>query len=314
MPPFPVEVVELAAKVKNWGRWGPDDELGTLNLITDDVVRAGAAEIRTGKRLSLAIGLDEDGPQMGLAPGRENAVHEMITVNAGWPPGDSSGVCFNDDKACLGLQASTHWDGLAHTSYANQLYNGYPADSVAAGGASKLGIEKVTSIVGRAVLLDVARSKGVDALTARYPISGDDLEAAVELAGVTVQPGDVVLVRTGKITMLLAGDREGYNGADDIGIPGLSLASVEWFRSHDVAACATDTYSFEVFPGDPPEVVLPVHVLHLVFMGMTQGQNWNFEELAADCADDGRYTMFLSANPEPFTHEVGSPVNPVVIK
>jgi kynurenine formamidase len=313
MPPFPPEVVELGEKVKNWGRWGHDDEIGTLNLVTDDVVKAGAAEIKSGKRFSLAIGLDEDGPQIGATPGRENAVREMIIVNEGWPPGDTSGVCFNDDKATLGLQASTHWDALSHTSYGGHLYNGYPANTVTAAGASKLGIDKVRSIAGRAVLLDVARARGEHALTARYAITGDDLDAAAELAKVNVESGDVVLVRTGKITQLLAGDRDGYNAADP-GHPGLSLKSVEWFREHDVAAAATDNYAFEVFPGDPPEVVLPVHVMHLVFMGMTQGQNWNFEDLARDCADDGRYTMFLAANPEPFTHGVGSPVNPVVVK
>jgi len=313
MPPFPPEVVELGHKVKNWGRWGVDDELGTLNLITDDVVRAGAGEIKTGKRFSLAVGLDEDGPQVGATPGRENAVHEMIIVNEGWPPGDATGVCFNDDKACLGLQASTHWDALSHTSYGGELYNGYPADSVTASGASKLGIQQVESIAGRAVLLDVARAKGEEAMTARYAITGADLDAAADHGKVKVQPGDVVLVRTGKVTQFLAGKRDLYS-APDPGHPGLSLKSVEWFRDHDVAAVATDNYAFEVFPGDPPEIVLPVHVMHLVFMGLTQGQNWNFEELATDCADDGRFSMFLAANPEPFTNAVGSPVNPVAVK
>ena len=89
---------------------------------------------------------------------------------------------------------------------------------------------------------------------------------------------------------------------------------MQWFRDHDVAAVATDNLTFEVYPCEREDAILPVHLLHLVDMGMTQGQNWNFEELAADCAADGRYTFFLDASPLPFTNAVGSPVNPVAIK
>src|SRR5688500_6844599 len=94
--------------------------------------------------------------------------------------------------------------------------------------------------------------------------------------------------------------------------PGPSLHTVPWFRERDVAAVATDNLTFEVYPPERDDLMLPVHLLHLVEMGMTQGQNFDLEALAADCADDGVYEFFLDATPQPFVGGVGTPVNPVV--
>jgi kynurenine formamidase len=92
------------------------------------------------------------------------------------------------------------------------------------------------------------------------------------------------------------------------------MQTVEWFHRHQVAAVAIDNLIFEVFPCERPDLFLPVHFLHLVEMGLTQGQNWNMEALAADCADDGRYAFLLSASPEPIDGGTGAPVNPVALK
>ncbi|MEY2397631.1 MAG: hypothetical protein QOJ00_805, partial [Actinomycetota bacterium] len=96
--------------------------------------------------------------------------------------------------------------------------------------------------------------------------------------------------------------------------PGPSIHSVKWMHDHEVAAVATDTYVFEAFPGDDPDFLLPVHLLHLVEMGLLQGQNWDLEELSAHCADDGVYEFLLDASPQPFVGGLGSPVNPVAVK
>jgi kynurenine formamidase len=185
-----------------------------------------------------------------------------------------------------------------------------PSSVITEAGAERMGIDKIRTLVSRGVLLDVARAKGADRLEGGYAITGDDLDAAAALGDVQVRAGDIVMIRTGQMQYFLEGDRERY------GTPcaGPSLQSVEWFRSHDVAAVATDNIVFEVFPCEREDAMLPVHLLHLVDMGMTQGQNWNLEELAADCAADGRYTCFLDASPMPFTRAVGSPVNPIAIK
>lgn len=308
---FPPEVTALREKVRNWGRWGDDDQIGTLNLVTDEVVKRAAGEVRAGRRFSLALPLDQAGPQIGFTPGRENPVLSMTSINAPYPD-DIDGFCASDDKVTTSLQAATHWDALSHVSSGGVMYNGVPAGSVTDAGTTKLGIENVTTLVGRGVLLDIARALGQDALTDTHAVTAADLDAACELGKVTVEPGDIVLMRTGKMTQFLAGAVPEYCGVT--GCPGPSLQSAEWFRDHDVAAVATDNYQFEVFPSEREDAVLPVHIVHLVDMGMTQGQNWNLEALAADCADDGRYTVFLSASPEPFTHAVSGLVHPVAIK
>src|SRR4051812_8386635 len=311
--PYPEAFHELARKINNWGRWGDDDQLGTLNLVTEDVVRRAAGCIRTGKRFSLALPLSEaEGIQQGWVPGRINPVRTMAQINHA-VTGDPSVFCSSDDVVVMGLQAATHWDGLAHVSYEGKLYNGYAADTVTAAGASRCGIHHVRTLVSRGVLLDVARARGVDTLDGGHAVTGDDLDAAAAMAGVQVEAGDIVLIRTGRAGHLQATPRD-VPGYVALPMPGVSMQAVSWFRDHDVAAVATDTFIFEVFPGEDRASVLPVHVLDIVEMGLTQGQNWQLEELAADCAADGVYECFLDASPLPFTGAVGSPVNPVAIK
>lgn len=306
---LPDDVKELAAKVRNWGRWGSDDQIGTLNLITDEVVRGAASLVQQGKRFPLGIPLDQNGPQTGVIPGRTNPLRTMLMINTALT-GDPSDFCTSDDTVTMGIQAGTHWDGLGHVSYEGSLYNGVPASVINEFGAMRLGIHNVTSLVSRGVLLDVARAKGVERLDGGYAITGDDLDAAAERGKVEVQAGDVILLRTGQMQLFLAGDKEAYGAP----APGPSLQTVQWFRDHDVAAVATDNITFEVYPCEREDALLPVHLLHLVDMGMTQGQNWNFEPLAADCAADGRYAFFLDASPLPFTNAVGAPVQPVAVK
>ncbi len=307
---YPQTFKDLAKKVNNWGRWGPEDQIGTINLITDEVRRKAAACVRTGKAFSLALPLSEsEGIQLGFMPGRLNPTRAMVQINTSFT-GDPADFCTSDDMVVMGLQAATHWDGLAHVSYEGRIYNGYPADSITAAGASRCGIHHIKTLVGRGILLDVARAKGMARLEGGYAIGPEDLDAAEEMARVKVEPGDVVLVRTGQMALLGAGDKMGYSAPS----PGVSTRTAEWFRNRDVAAVATDTLTFEVFPCEDDAVLLPVHLLHLVEMGMTQGQNWVLDQLAADCVDDGRYDFLLDASPQPFTNAVGSPVNPVALK
>jgi kynurenine formamidase len=308
---LPPALRALAAEVSNWGRWGEQDELGTLNLVDEAAVQRGIAAARTGARIPLAIRLDANGPQLGTIPGRINPLHSMVAINTAYT-GDVGDFCCSDDVLTLGLQAGTHWDALAHVSYDGLLYNGHPASSVTADrGATRCGIHKVTSIVSRAVLLDVARARGVDRLEPRHLITEDDLEAAVELARVRPEPGDVVLVRTGQMTFFKAKDRQSYTLGDQ---PGLTVGTVPWMRRHDVAAVATDTLALEVFPCEDAAVLFPVHLLHLRDMGLTQGQNFDLEGLSQHCAADGVYEMLLVANPEPVTGGAGAPTSPVAIK
>ncbi|MFE3887880.1 cyclase family protein [Streptomyces lydicus] len=306
--PLPQEFHEIAKRVNNWGRWGADDEIGTLNLITDRVIREAAAGIRSGRRIPLALPLRQDGVQTGVIPGRVNPLHTMTAVNQEiFGPGT---VATTDDVVTMGLQAATHWDGLAHVSHSGRLYNNRPADSVTAHhGATCLGVEKATPIVSRGVLLDVARVHGAGQLPGGHAVTPEDLDAAEEQAGTAVRAGDIVLVRTGQLRHYLAGDRQAYAFPS----PGLSLRTPEWFHARDVAAVANDTLTFEIFPPEIENLWMPVHALDLVEMGMPQGQNWNLEELATACAEAGRWTFLLSAVAEPFVGGSGAPVAPVAI-
>ncbi len=310
---------EVADEVRNWGRWGDDDRIGTLNLITGEAVAAAAATISTGQRLSLAIDLKNDGVQMGQIPTRINPVHVMGTIDhpdLGDPDGNAMVPHFSDDMVTMGLQAATHWDGLSHVSYGHHLYNGVPSSSITArGGAEVLGIEHVRTVVGRGVLLDIPGTKGLGRLADGHEITAADLDEAAEWAGVEIASGDIVLIRTGRIQLYFEAGAQPYTGGENATgeSPGPGIDAVRWFHRNDIAAAATDTYIFEVFPGPDWDNALAVHCLAIVDMGLTQGQNWNFEELATVCKDHGRYEFFLAASPEPFVGATGAPVNPVAV-
>ncbi|MFF0449741.1 cyclase family protein [Streptomyces sp. NPDC004609] len=305
---LPPEFHEIAKRVNNWGRWGEADEIGTLNLITDEVVRKAAATVRTGRRLPLALPLQQDGVQTGLIPGRVNPLHTMVQINHEmFGPGT---VATSDDAVTMGLQAATHWDALTHVSHGGRIYNGRPAGTVTAhAGARFSGIDKVPYLVSRGVLLDVARAKGLDRLDPAHAVTPEDLDEAAEFGGVTVGAGDIVLVRTGQAQVLLGGDKHGYGFPS----PGLSVRTPEWFHARDVAAVANDTLTFEIIPPEIEDLWLPVHALDLVEMGMLQGQNWNLENLSTACGEEGRYAFWLSAMPEPFVGGTGTPVAPVAV-
>lgn len=307
---LPAEFHDIAKRVNNWGRWGADDEIGTLNLITDEVVREAAASVRSGRRVPLALPLQQDGVQTGMMPGRVNPLHAMVQINQEiFGPGT---VACSDDAVTMGLQAATHWDALTHVSHSGRIYNGRPADTITPhGGATFAGIDKARHIVSRGVLLDIPRALGREdgRLPGNHAVSPEDLDAAEELAGTRVRAGDIALVRTGQIRTYLAGDKHAYAFPS----PGLSLRTPEWFHARDVAAVANDTLTFEIFPPEVEDLWLPVHALDLVEMGMPQGQNWNLEELSTACGQLGRYDFLLSAMPEPFVGATGTPVAPIAV-
>jgi len=315
---LPGELSELAAKVSNWGRWGDDDELGCGNLLTAEAARRGAAEVRSGRRVSLAAALRADGIQVGQPARRYNPILTVTSLNERDPfaPGIWQGT---DDMVTMSTCAGTHVDALSHVSYDGYLYNGVPTSAVTAqAGATKLGAEKLPDIVTRGVLLDLPHVKGVaglDEIAPGYAITGDDLDEAADAAGVTITPGDVVLVRTGEMRHHRAGDRRRYAVGVDFQLPGLSVHSIEWMHRHDVAGAFTDTYAYEAFPPSMPDWsdTLAVHMIQLRDMGLLQGQNWDLEDLSVACAEEQRWTFLLVAAPEPIVGATSAPVAPVAI-
>jgi kynurenine formamidase len=302
---------ELARKVSNWGRFGADDERGTLNFVTPDVVRRAAACVKRGAVFSLGLPFDTNGPQIGQG-GRVNPIH-LMSATDGRLGADPEGPRYADDFVTMPLQCATQWDSLAHVFYGGQLYNGFPASTVGAAGAVRNGIDKIASsgVVSRGVLLDLARARGVERLAPGQAITPADLEAAERQTGARVGTGDVLLLRTGHLAVFTRdGDRTAYMKQ----MPGLGVSCVEWLHAREVAAVATDTSAVEVIPFEEPGVALPVHALCIRDMGLTLGEMFVLDELAADCASDGVWEFLFSAPPLRVTGGVGSPLNPVAVK
>jgi kynurenine formamidase len=300
----------IGRQVSNWGRWGPDDQRGTLNLITAECVLRAVTLIRRGAVFNLGIPLDSSGPQTGRV--RINPLHLMSAIGrAGRGPDDP--MRYNDDYLVVPLQAATQLDGLAHVYYDDLLYNGTPADTVSAhAGAQRLGIENIRrGVVGRGILIDLPALRGEPWLPVDHVITPDELDRALRVEGCAAGPGDIVLIRTGWRRKFLT-DRS----AEDFmaGEPGIGMACITWLRERDVAAVCSDNYAVEVRPGESPDISLGVHLVLIRDMGMTLGEIFDLEDLAADCARDGIYEFFFCASPLPVTGGVGSPVNPLAIK
>lgn len=298
----------IGKRLSNWGRWGKEDERGTVNLITPDKVAAGAQLARTGRVFDLGIPFGSDGPQPG--GGRINPV--LLLSETGADQSFPGAFHYADDYVFMPLQSASQWDGLAHVFYDDQLYNGFPASAVTPHGAHHCSIDKIAKgIAGRGVLLDVARQRGMEWLQAGEAITPDELDAVATAQGVEVRSGDVLLVRTGWRRKFLA-ER---NPAEFMaGEPGLGLACCEWLAEHEVAAVCSDNWAIEVLPGEIETELLPVHMVLIRDMGMTLGEILDFEELSADCASDGVYEFFFCGPPIKFSRAVGSPINPLAIK
>ncbi|MBJ7338340.1 cyclase family protein [Mycolicibacterium sp.] len=322
----------IAEDVRNWGRWGDDDEVGTLNFITPEKVSEGAGCVKKGRVISLGGDFGSSGPQ-GAFKFRQNPVHVM-TVDGGdahtlsqyapgWLRNSVAGELssffvdnifrFNDDMIVMPLQAATQWDALSHVYYEDKLYNGFPADSVTSLGAFRCGIDKVDAkgITSRGVLLDVVAHRGEDVFCQPgKPITPAELDEVAAAQGVSIGRGDVVVVHTGWWTRFLATGDGAEAGS------GLDWTCASWLHDHQVAAVAADNLMVE--DPDPANGVdgtfLPMHMLCLRDMGLMLGEYWDLGGLAADCAADGVYEFQLIAPPLKVVGAVGAPVSPIAIK
>ncbi len=324
------EFRRVANDVSNWGRWGPDDQLGTLNFITPDKVRQAAGLVRHGKVFPLGVDFGSSGPQ-GAFQFRHNPVLVMTVdggdVNTlarygpGWaanPTAQQMGnyfvdnvFRFNEDMVIMPLQAATQWDALSHVYYEDKLYNGFPAASVTSLGAFHCSIDKVDvkGITSRGVLLDVVRHRGAEVfLEQGNPITGSELDDVARAQGVAIERGDIVLIRTGWWTRFL------QTGDGTEPFSGLHWQCASWLHDHEVAAVASDNLQVEDLVPDVDGVFLPLHLLCLRDMGLMLGEYWDLTALAEDCAADGVYEFQLVAPPLRFVGAVGSPVNPIAIK
>lgn len=303
---------ELGRRLSNWDRWGPEDERGTLNFITTERVAQAANLVSSGKTFELSIPIQSDAPPWDGRGSRTRPVHLMSIVPAQDADTDRYDGMFGcDDWIMMPLQATTQWDSLAHVGYDGYFYNGVPASAVTSAGASRNSIAQVMpGMVGRGVLLDVARLEGKEWLPGGHAITPQDLEAAERAQNVFVEPGDCLMVRTG---WRLKAIREGWSGwlSEE---PGLALETAAWLSEREVAAVASDNHAIEAIPNQAGTHTLPLHAVLIRDMGMPLGEIFDLEELAADCERDGRWSFLLSAPPLRITGAVGSPASPIAIK
>ncbi len=308
-------IYKAADELSNWGRWGPEDQIGTLNLITPDDIKNAPSLIKKGKTFALGLPLDEK-IQSGLFGGRWNPIHTMLATGTDAAAGNQdigAYLRYADDAINMPCQASTQWDALCHIFLDDKMYNGYPATDVTVNAAKRLGIENYRDkMVGRGVLLDIARWKGVDSLDDGYPITNADLDGCAAAQGVEIRKGDFVIVRTGHQERCLAsGDWTGYAGGD---APGLAFETAHWIKANDIAGICADTWGCEVRPNETDEANQPWHWVVIPAIGIAMGEIFYLKDLSADCAEDGVYEFLFTAPPLHLPGGAGSPINPQAIK
>lgn len=294
--------------VKNWGRWGDDDEAGALNLITAKKRVEAAAAVRLGVPVSCARELAVQSTPENPNP----ALHMMIRGGDDCLiPGlgletvmDFVGVAFHG-------MATTHIDALCHVLVDQQMYNGFPASEVKSTGARKGSIMCARDgIVSRGVLLDIPRLLGVDWLEPRQAITVAQLEAAEDAQDVRVSEGDVLLVATGRDVR-----RSAIGPWDPVGegLAGLHAECVPWLHDRDIAVLGGDGVQ-DILGGDPiPDWPMPIHQCGLAGMGLHLLDNLRLDNLAEACATHNQWTFQFTVAPLRVTGATGSPVNPIAL-
>jgi len=292
------EVLGLHERLSNWGRWGPDDQLGTLNFVTAEITAAAASAVRSGQTVSCARPLPTQ-------PGPDNpnpVVHHMTgTATEG----------YGADYFALAPHgyATSHIDALCHIFHAGQMYNGYSAEAVTAHGAGKLGIHHLRSgVITRGVLIDIPSVRGVEALAPGEPIFPEDLEAAETAMAVTVQRGDALLVPTGRWRWR---ERHGPWTPTE-GMAGLDASCLAWLHQREVAVLGSDGIS-DVWPSRIEGVPMPIHTVAIVAMGVHLLDNLDLDELGLACAAADRWHFLFVVAPLVLNRGTASPVNPIAV-
>ena len=285
-------------ELSNWGRWGDDDQLGALNLITPEKRKQAAGLVREGISVSLSHNYLTERAADATSP----FVHEMSGIGRPGPfVGDRYSVSYHG-------YAHSHMDSLCHMSHDGRMYNGFSkAADVTEAGCAKLSIlDAKQGILTKGVLMDIARLKGVEYLEPGTPIYVEDLEAWERQAGVRVEPGDILLVLGGRWA------RRAEVGAWATGreAAGLHASVGPWLRERDVAMIGSD-YTNDVLPSGVDGVTQPIHQLVLVAMGVRICDNLDLEAVAEEAARQNRWEFMLTAAPLAVTGGTGSPLNPI---
>jgi kynurenine formamidase len=305
------EFEQIFESVKNWGRWGPDDELGTLNYITPRKVREAAMLVRSGRRISMAIPINK-------VSGPDNPIPaSLFAVQGHDVPVDQSKVRFGLDylgMACHG-DTHTHVDALCHISYDGLTYNGRPAGEVLkTTGATEQDVAVYSAgVVGRGVLLDIPKLRGAKWLEPGEAVTRDELDECVASEGVSLGEGDILVLRTGHHRRRLElGPWDNNPPPVGEGKAGLHVDAIPWMHEKGIAAFLPDGDG-ETVPSSVDGITYPIHPLQVVAMGMLVSDSLQFEELVVACEEEGRYDFMVVGLPLRLPGATGSPWNPIAI-
>jgi kynurenine formamidase len=292
------------SELSNWGRWGDDDELGTLNLVTAKTIREASQLVKVGQTVNcgrpLRVGPTE-------IPGTE-FVHHMLSSGENVA---EKGFASTSDWFGSGIHgfSFTHLDSPSHIIWDSTLYNGHPASSCSTTrGAAKCGVElSGGGIVTRGLFFDAPKYFGKEFLTAGDLVSASDLDKWFANLGVEPRSGDAIVVRLGrdKSTPSVPHDSGG-------GFPGLATDVAKWLRVHDSSLLVSDHISDSLMVQDS-ECRLPLHVLTIVGLGMWLIDNAELGPLARQCEQIGVYEFLFVVAPLVMRHATGSLVNPIAI-
>lgn len=286
-------------ELSNWGRWGDEDELGTINLITPEKRKQAAALVKAGISVSLSRNLITAEAADNPDP-FEHSFMEMGGDGTSFFVGDHYGVSYHG-------HAHTHMDALTHMSYNGKMYNGFPRHNAEAGPSPHLAITQLKNgIFTKGVLMDIPRLKGVEYLEPGTAIYPEDLEAWEKQAGIKIESGDIVFIRTGRWKVR---DEKGpWNTSGKSA--GLYVSSAKWLHEKDIAILGSDD-SADLLPSGIEGSVQPIHQLFIVAMGTPIFDNMDLEALAEEAARQGRWEFLLTAAPLAVEGGTGSPLNPI---
>ncbi len=297
------DIIGYMESLSNWGKWGPEDQLGALNYITAEKRVAAAKLVCHGNVVATSLPLPTD-------PGPNNphpVQHYMIAT------GEGAGAMYAMDYlglACHGMTIS-HLDALCHVFWEGRMYNGYPASEVKSDGAHKNAIHGTRDrIVGRGVLLDIPRLRGKEWLEAGESVYVEDLEAAEERQAVLVGEGDILLVRTGRHKAVGAKGAEASSW--QMGVAGLHASVLPWLHERKMAVLGSDGVN-DVMPSGFAGILMPVHAVAIVAMGIHLLDKQDLEALAEACASRGQYEFLFSIAPLYLERGTGSPVTGLAI-
>jgi kynurenine formamidase len=309
--PTEEEVLGYFEKLSNWGRWGPDDELGTPNLITPEKTKRALATVQEG----VTVSLSRDVLWEGAADVPSPPVHFMLESGEGWASGDK--VSARPNAAAIDYfgmvfhgVAVTHVDSLAHFFWEGKTYNGKPAHLVSTSlGATVCSVLAAKNgFITRGVLVDVPLVRGIDWVERGEGVMPDDILAAEERCGFRVEEGDILLIRTGQLRRRTV---EGPVGPA-AGSTACQAACLPLFYERGIAMLGSDTGN-DVRPAHYTRVTQPIHQVGITAMGLWILDNANLEDVAEACRLRNRWAFMLSIGPLRLHNTTGSPVNPIAV-